>query len=132
MPNRAIEFHDSTFDSCEKEGANVTLRFSAAYIHESEGKPGLDAGSGWVQEARLHVDGASPSGEIPELQCDLWDGNIRLGDDLFQMVPIPLDYKGTVEINLEQDGKIRVVGKHVRLELVGKPKYIEEFPGNRY
>lgn len=130
MPNRAIEFHDSTFDSCEMEGSNLTLRFSAAYIHESNGEPGIDAGSGWIQEVRLHVDGASLSGEIPELPCDLWDGNIRLGDDLFQMVPIPLDYTGTVEINLE-DGKLRVVGKRVQLELVGKPKYIEEFPGNR-
>ena len=39
MPNRAIEFHDSTFDGLEREEANVTLRFSAAYIHEFNGKP---------------------------------------------------------------------------------------------
>ena len=131
MLNRAIEFHDSTFDSLERVGANLTLRFSAAYIHESNREPGRDAGSGWIQEARLHVIGASLSGEIPELPCDLWDGNIRLGTDLFQMVPIPLDYKGIVEINLEQNGKIRVVGTGVRLELVGEPKYVEEFPGHR-
>ena len=79
----------------------------------------------------LHVIGASLSGEILELPCDLRDGNIRLGGDLFQMVPIPLDYKGTVEINLEQNGKIRVAGTGVRLELVGKPKYVDEFPGHR-
>jgi hypothetical protein len=131
MPNRAIEFHDSTFAGLEKDGPNVTLRFSAVYIHESNGKPGFDAGSGWVQEARLHIAGASLSGEITELPCNLWDGSIRLGGELFQMVPIPLDYKGAVEINLEQDGKIRVVGTYARLELVGEPKFIEEFPGNR-
>src|SRR5947199_4603060 len=129
MPNRAIEFHDSTLGCLERDGAIVTLRFAAAYIHEYNGKPGLDAGSGWVQEARLHIDGASLSGEISELPCELWDGSIRLGGELFQMVPIPLDYKGTVEIDLEQDGKIRVVGTHARLELVGEPKFIEEFPG---
>jgi hypothetical protein len=44
MPNRAIEFHDSTFDSLERDGANVTLRFSEAYIHESNGEPGIAAG----------------------------------------------------------------------------------------
>jgi hypothetical protein len=131
MPNRAIEFHDSTFDSLEKDGANVILRFSAAYIHESNGEPGVDAGSGWVQEALLHVVGASVNGEILELPSDLSDGDMRLGGDLFQMVPIPLDYKGTVEINLEENGKIRVAGTGVRLELVGEPKYIEEFPGHR-
>src|SRR4029077_7988080 len=90
MSNRAIEFHDSTFDGLEKDRTNVTLRFSAAYIHESNGKPGLDAGSGWIQEARLHIAGASLSGEIPELPRDLWDGSIRLGDELYQMTPIPL------------------------------------------
>jgi len=131
MPNRAIEFHDSTFDGLERDGANVTLRFCAAYIHESNGEPGRDAGSGWIQEVRLHVVGASVSGEVLELPCDLWGGNIGLGSDLFQMVPIPLDYKGTVEINLEQNGKIRVVGTGVRLELVGEPTYVEEFPGHR-
>jgi hypothetical protein len=131
MPNRAIEFHDSTFDGLETDGTNITLRFSAAYIHESNGEPGRDASSGWIQEVRLHVVGASLSGEILELPCDLWDGNIRLGSDLFQMIPIPLDYKGTVEINLEQNGKIRVVGTGVRLELVGEPKYVEDFPGDR-
>ncbi len=94
MPNRAIAFHDSTFDSLERDGANVTLRFSAAYIHEADGEPGRDAGSGWIQEARLQVVGASLSGTILELPCDLWDGDMRLGGDVFPMIPIPLDYKG--------------------------------------
>jgi hypothetical protein len=39
MTNRAIEFHDSTFDGVEREGGDVALRFSAAYIHQSEGEP---------------------------------------------------------------------------------------------
>jgi hypothetical protein len=117
MPNRAIEFHDSTF--------------SAAYIHESNGEPGQDAGSGWVQEIRLHISEASLSGEIPETPCDLWDGEIRLGNELLQMVPIPLDYKGAVEISLEQDGKITIAGTQVRQELIEDPTYIEEFPGHR-
>ena len=110
----------------------MTLRFSAAYIHESNGKPGLDAGSGWIQEARLHIAGASLSGEIPELPRDLWDGSIRLGDELYQMIPIPLDHYGAVEINLEQNGKITVVGTDARLELVGEPTFIEEFPGSAW
>jgi hypothetical protein len=57
MPNRAIEFHDSTFDGVRKDGTDLTLRFSAAHIHQSSGKPGVDEGSGWVQEALLHVRG---------------------------------------------------------------------------
>jgi hypothetical protein len=91
----------------------------------------LDAGSGWVQEALLHIGGASLSGEVPKLPCSLWDGDMRLGGELFQMIPIPLNYEGNVEINLEQAGKIRIIGTHVRLEMVGKATYVEEFPGHR-
>lgn len=78
MPNRAIELHDSTFDGVRKDGTDLTLRFSAAYTHQSGGKPGVDAGSGWVQEAILHVRGGSVNGEIENLPCDLWDGDLRL------------------------------------------------------
>ena len=132
MSNRAIEFHDSTFDSLERDGKSVILRFAAAYIHESEGEPGRDAGSGWVQAIRLHVIDASLTGEIVELPCDLWDGDISLGGELFEMLPIPLDYEGPVEVNLRQDGQLKIVGTHVRLELVGEPKYVEEFPGSSH
>ena len=38
---------DSTVDGVE-EWANLALRFSAAYIHESEGKPDVDVGARWV------------------------------------------------------------------------------------
>ena len=131
MPNRAIEFHDSTLDSVQVDGTNLTIRFSAAYIHESNGKPGLDAGSGWTQEALIHMKGASVEGTIHELPCNLWDGSLRLGGDLFEMIPIPLAYEGGIEINLEQDGKMRITGTHVHLELVGKAIYVEQFPSNR-
>jgi len=130
MANRAMEFHDSTFDGVEREGTELALRFSAAYIHESEGKPGLDAGSGWIQELRLHISDASLSGEIHDLPCNLWDGAISLGDERFDnSVPIPLDYRGRVEVNLEQDGKLTVVGSRLRVELLGEPKYVEQYPG---
>jgi hypothetical protein len=130
MANRAIEFQDSTFNGVEREGADLALRFSAAYIHQSEGKPGIDAGSGWVQELRLLISDASRSGEILGLPCILSDGSISLDDKRFDnCVPIPLDYRGRVEVNLEQDGKLTVTGTRLRVELLGQPKYVEEFPG---
>lgn len=131
MPNRAIEFHDSTFDGVEREGADLSLRFSAAYIHQSEGKPGVDAGSGWVQELRLHISDVSLSGEILDLPVDLWNGSISLDDQRFDnCLPIPFDYQGRVEVNLEQGGKLTVIGTRLKVELLGQPKYVEEFSGS--
>ena len=131
MPNRAIEFHDSTLDSVRQQGDDITLRFSAAYLHESSGKPGVDAGSSWVQEALLHVRGGSVTGEIRELPCDLSNGNLRLGVNPLKWCPVPLDYAGQVKISVEQDGAMLITGTRVRLELIGTPRYVEECPGHR-
>jgi hypothetical protein len=125
-----MEFHDSTFDGVERDGRDLALRFSAAYIHQSEGRPGVNAGSGWVQELRLQISDASLTGGIPDLPCDLWDGSISLDDTKFEnCIPIPLDYRGRVEVNLEQASKLKVIGTRLRVELCGVAKYVEEFPG---
>jgi len=130
MPNRAMEFHDSTFDGLHWRGTDLTLTFSAACIHQSEGKPGVDAGSGWVQEVRLHISDATLTGEILDLPCDLYDGSISLDDDRFDnCVPIPLDYRGRIEVILEQESRVNAVGTRLLVELVGEPKYVEKFPG---
>jgi hypothetical protein len=135
MPKRAMEFHDSTFDGLERDGANLTLRFSAAFIHESEGEPGLDAGIGWFQEVRLHFRNASIRGSMSKFPCYLWDGQISLADESFQMIPVPLEYSGRVELKLvengEIEGQVEVAGMHVRMELSGEPRHVEKFPGLR-
>lgn len=130
MPNRAMEFHDSTFDGLHWCGTDLTLTFSAAYIHQSEGKPGVDAGSGWVQEVRLHISDATLTGETLDLPCDLYDGSISLDDDRFDnCVPIPLDYRGRIEVILEQESRVNAVGTRLLVELLGEPKHVEKFPG---
>ncbi len=130
MPNRAMEFHDSTLDRVERDGADLALHFSAAYIHESEGEAGVDAGSGWVQELRLHIVEASFSGQIFNLPCKLWGGSICVGRKQFDnAVPIPLDYRGGVEVTLEETSQLTITGTGLRVELCGEPKYVEEFPG---
>jgi len=53
MPNWAIEIHDSEIDSIAVIGDYVVLNFSSAYIHESEGRPGFDEGSGWTQRTSI-------------------------------------------------------------------------------
>jgi hypothetical protein len=56
--NRAIEIHDAMLARLSLEGGDARLHFSEVYIHESQGIPGRDAGSGWVQEARVTISGA--------------------------------------------------------------------------
>lgn len=130
MPNLALEFHDSTFAAVEQNGSNLVLLFSAAYIHQSEGEPGVEAGSGWAQEVRFHISHAFVSGEILDLPCDLRDGFVSVGDRAFQnLIPVPIHYEGRIDIELEERSKLRITGTSLRVELCGEPKYVEEFHG---
>jgi hypothetical protein len=130
MPNRAIEFHDSMLNNVTAEGPNVTLHLLPAYIHESEGEPGQDPGSGWSQEAHIYIDGALMEGDLSALPCDLSDGELHLDEDCFQLLPIPFDRQGRIQLNLQTmtGSKIRIIGKRLRLEMLGTAKYVEQGP----
>jgi hypothetical protein len=130
MQNRAIEIHDSTLDGISIQNAEVVLHFSAVYIHQSEGIPLVDAGSGWVQEALLRIGAAKISGSISNLPNDILAGHIILDEKVLKNeIPIPLSHKGIVELRLESwnDEVVLITGISVELELIGEPEYVEEF-----
>jgi hypothetical protein len=129
--NRVIEIHDSTLERALLLPGKAELHFSSVYIHESEGRPGIDAGTGWVQRAVLRIDGADVKGKFSEFPVDLTDGRIRLGDvRLDNEIPIPLNFKGDFELSLTSMRLKEVVtlrGSAAELQLIGDPQYVEEF-----
>ena len=74
--NRAIELHDSTLSGVSQVESSIVLQFSAAYVHESSGKPGVDAGSGWYQPATFTVTGARLQSSVA-IPATLDDGFLR-------------------------------------------------------
>lgn len=58
MENRAIEIHDSAVDQITLEASAAVLHFPKVYIHSSAGRPAIDAGTGWTQEAVIRVANA--------------------------------------------------------------------------
>lgn len=132
MPNRAVEIHDSILSAVSFLEHEVQLHFSRAYIHQSEGVPLRDAGSGWVQEARLHIYDAKVEGAFSEFPIDLSDGRIQIGQDILENeIPVPLDHTGAVELRLrpkwQERGIVTFTGRGAKLELIGEPRYVEEF-----
>jgi hypothetical protein len=130
MTNRAIEIHDSTLDAISVRDGEAVLHFPCVYIHESMETPGLDAGSGWVQQARLRISDAVVTKSFSTFPADLLDGHITLGDTVLNNeIPIPLVHKGNVELRLESwnDEMVLITGSSAELELIGEPKYVEEF-----
>jgi hypothetical protein len=132
MPNRAIEIHDSVLEKVSISEGKVELHFSSVYIHQSEGRPGLDEGTGWVQRAILHIDDAEVKGTFSEFPVDLANGQIQLGEYREDNeIPIPLHFKGTFELRLDAMFRpqevVTFAGRSAEQELIGEPEYVEEF-----
>ncbi len=136
MSNRAIELHDSKIESIELDTSQAIITFSHAYIHQSDGVPGIDSGTGWSQKAKLKIKNV-PKLEMPKhLPYSIGDGVLKLDDTEYpNEIPIPLSHNGTVTLNLlvaNAEGsyiEISVAGSGVELELIGEAEYIEDFEG---
>jgi hypothetical protein len=132
MPNRVIEIHDSVLAAVSFSQGEARLHFSSVYIHQSEGLPLRDAGSGWVQEAVLRIHDGTVEGAFPEFPVDLSDGQTRIGKDILDNeIPVPLRHEGEFELRLQAmwqgQALVSFTGTGAELELLGEPKYVEEF-----
>ena len=58
----ALEFHDSRLSGLHQLGRKITVQFEPAYLHRSDGEPGISPGSGWHQNAELVFRSASLDG----------------------------------------------------------------------
>jgi hypothetical protein len=134
MPNSAIEIHDAILVGISMVDRNALLNFSRVYIHQSAGRPLIDAGSVWVQSAQLFIRNAVIDGSFSDLPRDLLDGYIRLsGSVLDNEIPIPLSHTGEVELRLESWGElVTIIGTAAHLDLVGEREYVEEFKPGRH
>src|SRR5215469_15090319 len=116
--NSVIEIHDSRVAEISQCDGTVTVHFRPAYLHKSEGRPAVDSGTGWVQEARLVFSKASVIGNFPEWPCDIMDGEIILGGERHcNLIPVPLDVAKVTELRLICDSvhTVTVSGWEVRL-----------------
>ena len=129
MLNRAMEIHDSVLQRITRTATGVIVEISA-YVHESNGEPGVDEGTGWIQPTALQASNADFEGRIPEMPCDLRDGYIVLTDRrLENVIPMPLEDSGRVEIKLEAGtGDFLLIrGDSVRLVVLDEAEYVERF-----
>jgi len=102
MPNRAIEIHDSILAHVSFSQDEAQLHFESVYIHQSEGVPGRDAGSGWVHKAILRIHDASVKGVFSEFPVDLSGRQIQIGQNLLDnVIPLPLHHEGVFELHLQ-------------------------------
>lgn len=119
-------------DALSLDNGDAVLHFSHLYIHETEGVPGIDAGTGWSQEGKITIGGGIIEGSISELPRDLWDGHLVMDETISEnMIPVPLDWRGKIELRLKAWGAVSEVvsvrGTGAKLELIGRAEYVERF-----
>ena len=130
--NSSIEFHDSRIEAITEVGTQIFL-FLTAYLHRSEGKPGVDAGTGWKQAAALSFYDAEIESADLELPVDISYGGLMLeGVEFPNEIPVPLDHSGAIEMLLSvvlptEEIDIVIRGSRVTLALLGDAVYIEDF-----
>ena len=131
MANRVIEIHDSELKTVTVSNGKIVLELSPAYIHQSEGRPGTDAGTGWLQDAVIRIRGEEIFGSISELPCDLWDGNLMLPGEFLTILFQFRWTCGNIELQFTSISgeSVQIRGDRITLELLGEPKYIEDVPG---
>jgi hypothetical protein len=133
-----IELHDSEIASFEFDAGTVIITFSHAYVHQSDGVPGVDPGTGWSQRAELRINKASKP-DVPK--CPPYrvsDGLLKLDDIEYpNEIPIPLSYNGVITLNLlignaeYSYSEISIIGSGVELRMIGEAEYIEDYSGLR-
>jgi hypothetical protein len=128
--NTEIELHDSTAARLVVREGTVMLDLLPAYLHKSTGRPGIDSGTGWVQDVRLKLENAVVKGKLPDLPCDILDGELLVGTERHDnAIPVPLAVTTPVELRMVFDSihSVTITAGSIRVELLDAPEYVEDF-----
>ncbi|MBB5193243.1 hypothetical protein HNQ50_003997 [Silvimonas terrae] len=127
--NAALEFHDSEVRDVEASTNTVTVNFAAAYVHRSEGRPAIDAGSGYMQSVQLVFADAQYSGPINECIGLLSDGLLKINGETSTTMPIPLSVSGSIylEMGFANGSHILIAAQSLICRASGEAKFIESF-----
>jgi len=98
--NAAIEFHDSDVQAIAGSGDCLRVVFSGAYVHRSAGRPGIDAGAGYIQPAELVFSHASWSAPSSGCSGAISDGALVVNGTSMSLVPLPFSASGQISVNL--------------------------------
>ena len=129
----SIELHDSHVAGIALSGDCVIVHLRPAYVHRSEGRPGIDPGSGWVQDLDMVVSEAMLVSRFSKMSRDLDDGSLSVGNEVFEnIVPLPIDVRGAVCFSaVSQSERLIIQGTRATVVSIGDARYVEPFPGTR-
>ena len=129
--NEALEFHDSTVESVQREADTLRISLRPAYVHRSSGRPGFGSGEGYTQpidilfsDARVEVNGAC-IGTVSS-------GSVSCNGQVFEnLVALPLNEAGNIQATLEfsSGGVMKVWALACASSVLGVASFVEAYEG---
>jgi hypothetical protein len=127
--NTAIEMHDSECLAVEGDGTDRGSVLLDAYVHRTEGEPGVAPGEGGVQRIRIRIAKMVVEGEFGDLPACIFEGSLNFeGSVQDNMLPFPATYSEPARISmmLSPDARIVVVaGSEISIQAEGEFRFVE-------
>jgi hypothetical protein len=95
-----IELHDSEVGAITPDGQDLRVVFRPAYVHRSDGKPGIDSGWGYLQPVEFTFRDATYA-EDGHCKGTVSHGSLTCaGAEFRNLVPMPLSLDNPVSVEL--------------------------------
>jgi hypothetical protein len=127
--NASIELHDSDLDGIDQGPTSLSLRLRA-YVHRSDGKPGVNAGTAWCQAATVTLSNARLDTQSIELPATIYDGHVQIGGDDYYLIPCPFAREADTSFSLIfcNGDRLRITATGFTVAFSGKPEFVEDVP----
>jgi hypothetical protein len=126
----AIEFHDSEVVELQVTEGALHILLEPAYVHRSQGRPGIDAGSGFLQAAELVFSEAKYTEKDGPCSGPIDEGSVTIaGKRYSDMMPLPIEGKGavTAEFTFQSGATLSITAKGINGFTKGNPQFVEEY-----
>ena len=127
----AIEFHDSECLAVQKYDRGNGAVILDAYVHRTDGEPGVSPGEGGTQRTRLSFESMTIYGEIGPLPEFIYGGSLTSGGSrINKVVPLPSDFPGEVSLNLEllyDMRSVTIAGQNLSIRAEKEFSFVENF-----
>ena len=132
LQKRAVAIGESKLVSWSLAAGRLTVRLDA-YLHVSQGQPGVDAGTAWEQPVELVLTGVEVQRAPAEAPSWLTGGTVELGGGPgLALIPLPLEHAGAARLRLEgESDRFEAAGLGLTVIALGEPRFVERFSGAR-
>ena len=129
--NQSLELHDSVVSDVRVAGSSIIVSFSGAYIHRSNGEPGVSPGEGFIQSAELVFAQASSPSDLRSACGAISEGHIAMGEQQLCLLPLPFAAPAaiTAELIFSSGHSLRVFASSATCNASGNPRFVERFSG---